>query len=100
MLSVAFVSLVLALASNASPAPVSRAQPHTINLSSRRVSSGSLTRRALSPIGVPLADYFSGTDLQYVCVMAGAHDTLAEPRIADGMETLQVTNLHACFFHG
>ncbi|KAI0692888.1 acid protease [Cytidiella melzeri] len=49
------------------PAPaVPRASPQTITLSSRLIPRGSsLGRRALSPINVPLADYFNGTDLQW-----------------------------------
>ena len=41
--------------------------PQTIHLQSRIISQGtSLRRRALSPTTVPLADFFLGTDLQYV----------------------------------
>jgi len=44
-----------------------QAVPQTIHLQSRTLSQGaSLRRRALSPTTVPLADFFLGTDLQYV----------------------------------
>ena len=46
-------------------APVS---PHKISLQSRSIPKGSSSfrRRALSPTSEPLADFFLGTDLQYV----------------------------------
>lgn len=53
------------LAASASPA-LPRASPHTIKLSSRKLTSGGPVRRALAPFEVPLTDYFNGTDLQYV----------------------------------
>ncbi|KIM45262.1 hypothetical protein M413DRAFT_65891 [Hebeloma cylindrosporum] len=44
-----------------------QAVPQTIHLQSRIVPQGaSLRRRALSPTTVPLADFFLGTDLQYI----------------------------------
>jgi len=43
------------------------AVPRQISLQSRVAPPGrSLKRRALSPATVPLADFFLGTDLQYV----------------------------------
>ncbi|KIP06419.1 hypothetical protein PHLGIDRAFT_460435 [Phlebiopsis gigantea 11061_1 CR5-6] len=65
MLLTTVTALLLALFAAASPtAP--RAQPQTISLQSRRIPAGeSNLRRALSPIGVPLKDYFNGTDLQW-----------------------------------
>ncbi|KAI0344662.1 acid protease [Trametopsis cervina] len=66
MLSLALVAFALSAVVSASPAPVARASPQTISLRSRRVPQGStVSRRALSPIGVPLLDYFNGTDLQW-----------------------------------
>lgn len=64
MFTTAFVSLVLAgmvFASSATP----NASPQTISLFSRLLPKGSLVRRALSPITLPLGDYFNGTDLQW-----------------------------------
>ena len=44
-----------------------RGVPQTINLQSRVAPPGtSLKQRALNPATVPLADFFLGTDLQYV----------------------------------
>ena len=41
--------------------------PQKITLTSRVAPKGSsLKGRALSPVNVPLADFFKGTDLQYV----------------------------------
>ncbi|KAI0084066.1 acid protease [Irpex rosettiformis] len=67
MLTSAFVALVFAAVASAIPAPVAHASPQTISLTSRRIPRGSnsISRRALSPIGVPLNDYFNGTDLQW-----------------------------------
>lgn len=41
-----------------------RSKPATISLRSRKLSRDAVRRRALSPVEVPLADYFNGTDLQ------------------------------------
>ncbi|EKM53998.1 uncharacterized protein PHACADRAFT_257547 [Phanerochaete carnosa HHB-10118-sp] len=67
MLCATLTTLLLALCASASPAtPRPRGVPQTISLTSRKVARGAPhARRALSPIGVPLADYFNGTDLQW-----------------------------------
>lgn len=65
MLATTITTLLLALSATASPTGTKRAVPQTIQLTARKVSAEHTKfRRALSPIGVPLADYFNGTDLQ------------------------------------
>jgi hypothetical protein len=66
MLPVTLTTLLLVLAVGATPTSLrQRAVPQTITLTSRKVAeSSSHFRRALSPINVPLTDYFNGTDLQ------------------------------------
>ncbi|KAI0092929.1 aspartic peptidase domain-containing protein [Irpex rosettiformis] len=39
--------------------------PKKISLTSRRIPKGGIARRALSPVSLPLVDYFNGTDLQW-----------------------------------
>lgn len=62
MVSAALALLSLTLSAAATPA-TRRAVPQTISLTSRQAASP-FARRALSPIEVPLKDYFNGTDLQ------------------------------------
>ncbi|CAL1707620.1 unnamed protein product [Somion occarium] len=58
--------VLLALYANAATAELTRPSPVTINLSSRKVTTGqSLRRRALPASNIPLKDFFSGTDLQW-----------------------------------
>ena len=64
MLSLLPLALLVLGVAGASVEP--RAKPAKIGLTSRKVSRDALRRRALSPVDVPLEDYFSGTDLQYV----------------------------------
>ena len=65
MLPLSLVVSALVLAAGASPAALPRAEPQTIQLKARQVAPGSIMRRAVSPVTVPLKDYFNGTDLQY-----------------------------------
>ena len=66
MLCATLVTLLLAVSTTAVPTTSQpRAAPQTISLTSRKIARGAArARRALSPIDVPLADYFNGTDLQ------------------------------------
>lgn len=66
MLPTTLVIALLALAARATPTGTRRrGVPQTVTLRSRTVDrSDAHFRRALSPIDVPLADYFNGTDLQ------------------------------------
>ena len=57
-----FASIVVGMAV-ANPV-LPRADPQKIQLRARRVAPGSMMRRAVSPVTVPLEDYFNGTDLQ------------------------------------
>jgi len=67
------------------------AVPQTIQLQSRSVSQGfSLRRRALSPTTLPLADFFWGTDLQYVPNFNSPF-FLTNSLSRDGSEIYQVT---------
>jgi hypothetical protein len=51
-----------------------KAIPQTIELQSKVAPRGaSLKRRALNPVTVPLADFFLGTDLQYVYQFSCSH---------------------------
>lgn len=66
ILCATLTALFLAFCASASPTtPRPRGVPQTISLTSRKAARGAAhARRALSPIGVPLTDYFNGTDLQ------------------------------------
>ncbi|GJE97382.1 acid protease [Phanerochaete sordida] len=65
MLCATLATLLLAIAANGSPTtPLRRGTPQTVSLTSRSGGKGSHPL-ILAPIGVPLADYFNGTDLQW-----------------------------------
>lgn len=63
MLPLSLVVSALVLVAGAGPAQP-RAEPQKIQLKARQVEPGSVMRRAVSPVTVPLKDYFNGTDLQ------------------------------------
>ena len=64
MLVATLATLLLAMSATASPmAPLRRGTPQTVSLTRRQGGKGSHPL-ILAPIGVPLADYFNGTDLQ------------------------------------
>ncbi|KAF8986459.1 acid protease [Cyathus striatus] len=73
---------------------VGEAAPQTITLTSRARPSGSLLkRRTLSPINVPLKDYYLGTDLQWFGNISAFADRNVLPAVFDtGSSTLEFTS--------
>ena len=69
-----------------------RSKAVTINLKSRKVTRGAVQRRALSPVEVPLADYFNGTDLQYASILSWVY-TAYQCQSAGGSERSRLGRL-------
>lgn len=78
MLSAISLGLLALAASSevaASPEPM-QIRPHKIDLQSRKTPKGhvsALRKRATAAIGVPLDDFFLGTDLQWFGNISGEH---------------------------